>query len=182
MIKNISTKITIFILMVSFTFVSCLSQKEKAQRTEVIEQAIAKNKFKFIAQNAQPMRSNYVLIGNAGSVNSFTLNPLLTNNLNGFYDLTLKGDSLMCHLPYFGVVNQLQNYNGNNNGIKFTSTDFTLDKNITKKGIIEYTIIPKDKDQASKFVLFVDKSGFASLNVIFQNRDAIRFSGNIEQI
>jgi hypothetical protein len=180
--KNSNSKITIFLLMMSIGLFGCLSQKEKTEREVAIEKAILNNEFKFVAQNAQPLRSNYVLIGGTGNINSFMLNPLITNNLNGFYDIIIKQDSLICNLPYFGVVNQLQNYNSNDSGIKFTTTDFTLDKNVNDKGLTEYIIIPKNKEKASKFFLTVDKSGFASLNVIFQNKDAIRFNGNIEII
>ena len=168
--------------MISISLFGCLSQKEKTERNAAIENAISKNEFKFVAQNAQPLRSNYTLIGGAGTINNFILNPILTNNLNGFYDVVLKQDSLICNLPYFGVVNQLQNYGSNDSGIKLTTTEFTLDKKVNEKGLTEYTIIPKDKQKASKFFLTVDKSGFASLNVVFQNKDAIRFNGNIEII
>ncbi len=160
----------------------CLSQKEKTKRSVRIEEVILKNEFKFVAQNVQPLRSNFNLIGTSGNINNIMINPIITNNLNDIYDFTIKNDSLICNLPYFGVVNQLQNYNSNDNGIKFTTTDFTLDKKVNKKGLIEYVIIPKNKEQSSKFFLSVDKNGFASLNIIFRNRETIRFNGQLESI
>jgi hypothetical protein len=180
--KNSGVKIIIILMMLSFGLFSCLTQKEKSELNSALETAVSKDCFKFVAQNAQPLRNNFVLIGNAGNINNLILNPLITNNLNGYYDVVIKQDSIICNLPYFGVVNQASGYNTRDNGIKFTTTDFTLDKKINKKGITEYVIIPKNIEKASKLFFTIDKNGYASLNIQFQNRDAIRFSGNIEQI
>ena len=168
--------------MINLSLLSCLSQKVNVEIRVALENAISKNEFRFVAQNAQPLRSNYVLLGGAGSVNNFMINPLITNNLNGMYDFVIKQDSLICNLPYFGVVNQLQNYNGTDNGIKFTITDFSFNKKTNKNGLTEYTIIPKNIEKASKIFLSVNQNGFASLNLIFQNKEAIRFNGSIEKI
>ena len=90
--------------MINLSLLSCLSQKEKVENRVALENAISKNEFRFVAQNAQPLRSSYVLLGGAGSVNNFMINPLITNNLNGMYDFVIKQDSLIWHqfhkLPY----------------------------------------------------------------------------------
>jgi hypothetical protein len=179
--KNSCTKILIIICLLGSTLTSCLTEKEKLSKTMAIKEALKTNNFKFVAQNAQPLRSTFNLVNSVG-INSFTLNPLLINNLNGYYDLTIKNDSLLCNLPYFGVVNQLQSYNSNDTGIKINTTDYDLSKTTNDKGIIELTIIPKDTQKANKLFLTINKSGFASLNITFINKDAIRFTGSIEPI
>lgn len=101
-------------------------------------------------------------------------------NLIGNYNfLTISGDSISSHLPYFGEVRSSANYGSNNGAITFKGT--------TKN----YTVI-KNKD-ASYNILFDAKSNTESFEVniklfpnlhssIFLNgftRSSIRYDGTV---
>lgn len=157
---------------------SCLTQKEKLEQSVIIKTIINEKDFKFVATSAQPQRSVYFFpLSNYNLV----LNPMITQNLNGIYSLSVSKDSLSCYLPYFGVVNQSIPYNNENQGIKFISNSFSYDQKENGKGAFNITIIPKEKRSANKFYLNVNTDGSATLNVNFNDRDGILFYGNIQQ-
>lgn len=130
-----------------------------------------------MATSAQPQRSNYFFpLSNYNLI----LNPIITQNLGGIYSLSVVKDSLNCHLPYFGVVNQSIPYNTSDQGIKFISNTFSYEKEESEKRNYIITIIPKEKQSANKFYLSVNTDGSASLNINFNDREGILFYGNIQ--
>ena len=158
---------------------SCLTQKEKLEQTAIVKKIVNNNDFKFVATSAQPQKASFLF---PFSNYNLVLNPMITQNLNGLYSLSVNNDTLQCHLPYFGVVNQSNSYNTLDQGIKFISNSFTYQKEENKKGDFNIAIIPKDKQKANKFYLNVNIDGSATLNVNFIDRDAISFFGNIQPI
>lgn len=179
--KNIKNKIAIGLLSLSFlTFItSCLTQKEKLTQSAEVKSIIAQKDFKFVATSAQPQRTNYFF---PFSNYNFVLNPMITQNLNGFYNLTIKNDSLNCFLPYFGVVNQSIAYNSSDQGIKFISNNFSYEQKENSDGNYSITIVPKENQRANKLYLNVSADGSASLNINFNDREGILFYGNIQQV
>ena len=158
---------------------SCLTQKEKIEQNVELQKIITQKKFRFVATSAQPQRTNYFF---PFSNYNLVLNPMITQNLNGYYSLSINNDTLNCHLPYFGVVNQSIAYNSADQGIKFTSSDFSYEQKQNSNGNYSITIVPKEKQRANKLYLNVSADGFASLNIIFNDRDGILFYGNIQAI
>ncbi|MEO5909294.1 MAG: DUF4251 domain-containing protein [Pelobium sp.] len=156
-------KIT-FLLILCILATSCLTQKEKETNRSQVNEMIKNNRFKFEAQQANPLRPDII------SAN--------LRNLNGNYSLSLSKDTLKCYLPYFGVARSAP-YNSTDNGLNFTSTDFSYDKVEKSKGAYEITIIPNDTDKANKLYFTISENGSASLNVTSNNRDPISFTGNI---
>lgn len=146
-------------------FASCATQKEKQARLTLIDSLIKTGNFKFVAQQANPLRAGLI-------------SPRL-QQLDGSYYLEISKDTIKSYLPYFGVA-QSAPYSSNENGIRFTTTDFTYTKAEDKKGF-DITIIPKNTDKANKMFLSISRGGGATLNVNSNNRDAISFNGTIEQ-
>lgn len=157
--KNLFKILTLTIL--STLFLSCLTQKEKDDKISELTRIIKTNNFKFIAQQALPMRMTAL-------------------QLTSEYFLTVSHDSINCFLPYFGVANQAP-YGGTNNAIEFITTDFTYAKKSNYNGSYEITIIPKKTDKATKLYLSISADGFANLNVASNYRDPINFYGVIEK-
>lgn len=153
------------ILSLTLFIASCATQKEKQMRLTLVDSLIKTNNFKFVAQRANPLRGNIVS------------QRLL--QLDSYYYLKVSKDTIVSYLPFFGVVQQAP-YGSNDNGIQFTSTNFTLDKKATRNGF-DITIIPKKTDKATKLFLNISETGVATLNVTSNTRDAISFSGNIEK-
>lgn len=159
------TKLTLIFLML-IIFSSCATQKEKQTRVTLVDSLIKSNDFKFVAQQANPLRGGLI-------------SSRLTQ-LDGSYFLKISKDTINCYLPYFGVAQQAP-YGSTENGIQFISTAFSYDKINKEKGSYQITIIPKNTEKASKLFLSITESGYAILNVNSNNRDAISFTGNIEK-
>jgi hypothetical protein len=62
-------------------------------------------------------------------------------------------------------------------GIKFTSTANSYNVKDRKKGGWDITIVPSDTKDVRQMFLSVSEDGYANLNVISNNRQAIRFDG-----
>lgn len=154
-----------FALSLCFLIGACASQKEKQARLSLVDSLVKANNFKFVAQQANPLRSNIVS------------QHLL--QLDGTYYLKVSKDTIDAYLPYFGVAQQAP-FGSTDNGIQFKTTDFEYSKKQTSKGF-EINIIPKKTDKANKLFLSITENGDATLNVNSNNRDAISFSGSIEK-
>ncbi|OAQ42215.1 hypothetical protein A5893_03620 [Pedobacter psychrophilus] len=165
--KNLFSFKYLILIFISLTILSsCATQKEKQARITLIDSLIKNNDFKFVAQQANPLR---------GGLISQRL-----RQLDNSYFLKISKDSINCYLPYFGVAQQAP-YGSTNNGIQFISTDFSYDKTVDSKGGYQITISPKNTDKARTLYLMIGQSGNATLNVNSNNRDAISFTGNIEK-
>ena len=154
-------------LVIGFCFLlsACATQKEKQARVSLIDSLMKSNSFKFVAQQANPLRASLI--------------DSRLKQLDGSYYLKINKDTLDCYLPYFGVAQQAP-YGSNDNGIQFTTTKFTYDKKQLGK-TFEITIVPKNTDKANRLFLSISESGTATLNVNSNNRDAISFNGTIEK-
>lgn len=102
--------------------------------------------------------------------------------LTPYYDLTVAKDSVIAYLPYFGVAYSGAGYNNSDdNGIKFTSTDFEYRSDQKKNGSWLIFIKPKDSRTTNQVVLTVQLNGSANLSVISNNRQQISFDGYIKE-
>jgi hypothetical protein len=100
------------------------------------------------------------------------------------YDMVVSKDTLQTYLPYYGQVT-LAPTDASDGGIKLNTTNFSYEAKAGKKGGYEIVIKPTDNFyQGSKDVRYmrmqVSATGYASLQVISNNRDPISFNGTIE--
>jgi hypothetical protein len=96
------------------------------------------------------------------------------------YGLTLKGDTLVSYLPYFGRAYTAQ-IGSSRSPLDFTSTKFTYDLKPKKKGGWELHIKPVDQRDVRQFFLSVSEKGNAMLQVLSNDRQPISFNGYIAQ-
>ncbi|WP_129718343.1 DUF4251 domain-containing protein [Pedobacter sp. SYP-B3415] len=153
----------------------------KAQVTdkEALSGLIRSKKFVFNASAALPLNSLDVsrIMSRMQGVNSGSM-----IQLNGMqYDLQLNGDTLKAYLPYFGRA-FVAPYNPNENGIKFTSTNFTMKETRKKRGGWVITFTTKDVKDNHRFTLDVSEKGYATLIANSNNRQAITFNGTIDEL
>jgi len=99
------------------------------------------------------------------------------------YDLTVSKDTVTAYLPYYGRVT-LAPIDPTDGGVKFTSTSFSYKSTVDKKGSYNIVITPNERnDRGSKDVRYirlnVGATGYASLQVISNNRDPITYNGTI---
>jgi hypothetical protein len=151
-----------FVLITAFFF-ACSSAKETDQTfsQDDLVQAINNNRWTFTANNASPSYGN-------------------TRNLTAGYFITLKNDTLLSALPYYGKLNSPAGALSGN-PLDFRSTEFTLSKEDKKPGEWIVTINRPDREvQSLMFTLF--DNGSAQLNVIMTNRTGISFSGRVAPV
>lgn len=125
-----------------------------------LEKMLSGKDFVFKAQTALPLRGG-------------------SRHLTTDYDLRLSGDSLISYLPYFGRAYTAP-MASDENGLQFTSTDFSYTVHKKKKGW-DVTILPRDTREVREMFLSITTSGYGRLQVSSNNRDGISFNGYIDK-
>lgn len=93
------------------------------------------------------------------------------------YVLTVHGDSLTCDLPYMGRV--YQPTISSNSGLTFTSTKFTYENTVRKKGGWSVNIQTKDQSNSRRFIVTVFEDGNVSMNVNCTERQPVSYRGSL---
>ena len=136
-----------------------LAQNAGDQTEEVLTSAIEKKSYTYRVQSVTPMKGG-------------------TRQLNPGYTLTVKGDTLIANLPYFGRV--YQSTIGGDAGFNFTSYVFDYQVKPRKKGGWIVTIKTKDLPSQRQFNLTVSKNGSTSLSVLCSDRESISYYGALD--
>ncbi|HEY9343091.1 MAG TPA: DUF4251 domain-containing protein [Hanamia sp.] len=149
-------------LFLALVFFQCTSSKKvTAIQPGDVNTMIDAHEFKFIAERVTPLRGRM-------------------RHLTSSYDVTVKNDSLVSYLPFFGRAYQAP-MNPSEGGIQFTSTQFSYEVNADKKNSWNVIIKPKDQQDVQQFLFTIFDNGTATLNVTSTNRDPISFYGNIQK-
>ena len=155
-----------------FTAVQASAQTDKETTAKLVDSKT----LTFNATSAQPLANadlNAILSRMPGGQGGGNI------QLNGaMYDLKITKDSVVAYLPYYGRA-YTATMNPDDSGIRFKSKDFTYKVEQKKKGNWIITINPKDVKDGQRLTLNVGTTGYAMLNVINNNRQAITFSGYI---
>jgi len=163
---------TFLMLAAVFTTVQVSAQTDKETTARLVESKT----LTFNATTAQPlsnMEINAILSKMPGGQGGGTI------QLSGSrYDLKITKDSVLAYLPYYGRA-YTATMNTDDSGIRFKSKDFTYKTEKKKKGNWIITINPKDVKNGQRLTLNVGTTGYATLNVIDNNRQAITFNGYI---
>jgi hypothetical protein len=157
--KNISVGLILLIVLFSN---GLYAQKKDDLKKETIERAVTSRNYVFKAETVMP----------TGAVPN--------RQLSYGYDLRVSPDTIVSYLPYFGRAYTAP-MDPSKGGIQFTSTKFEYKETKRKKGGWEILIKPKDTQDVSQMVLTVSETGFASLQVISNNRQPISFNGNVDE-
>jgi hypothetical protein len=169
--KTLINYLTALLLILSLP---AFAQTDEATTKKIVED----QDFRFVATTALPLSSQEVTAvlyrlnspNGAGAI-----------DLNGSrYDLVIKKDSITAYLPYYGR-SYSPSMDPNDAGTKFKSKDFEYLKTKRKKGGWNIVIVPKDVKDSQKLTLYVSKSGYATLNVMNNNRQPISFNGYIAE-
>ncbi|NTS40557.1 DUF4251 domain-containing protein [Flavisolibacter sp. BT320] len=133
-----------------------------AQETDaaVLKSILQNKSFTFRAQSAWPLQGTVV-------------------QLTAGYDMKILQDSINTYLPYFGRA-YTSNYT-TENGIKFISKKFDYKLKEKHKGGWDLTIRPTDTRDITELTYSISGNGYATLQVISNNRQAISFYGVIEK-
>jgi hypothetical protein len=133
-----------------------------AQETDaaVLKSILQTKNFTFRAQSAWPLQGAVV-------------------QLTAGYDMKILQDSINTYLPYFGRA-YTSGYS-TDNGIKFISKKFDYKLKEKNKGGWELTIRPNDTRDVTELTYSISANGYATLQVISTNRQAISFYGVVEK-
>ena len=174
-------KITIVGLLFIASIISCSTTKNKFTQAETmkLDSLVHQKEFTIVSDWASPQTSTAMQqIQNAGVLppGSGVGNVNLIGNANF---LTISGDSISSHLPYFGEVRMSANYGGSNSAITF-------------KGVVKNYKVIKNKDN-SYSLRFEAKSNAETFDVVIKlfpnlhstiflngmTRSSIRYEGTV---
>jgi hypothetical protein len=129
--------------------------------SSTLKNILSTKSFVFKAQSAWPLQGTVV-------------------QLNAGYDMRVLQDSINTYLPYFGRAFQ-SSYAGTDGGISFTSKKFDYRLREKQAGGWDLTIRPVDHRDILEMNYSVSTNGYATLQVISNNRQAISYYGVIEK-
>jgi uncharacterized protein DUF4251 len=153
--KKVKNFVLLFLSFVTITVTAAAQEKKE----DKIKRIVGEQNYVFVAQLVNPQ--------NGRSRNLNTLD----------YTLTVRKDSVISYLPYFGRAYSAP-INSSDGGIKFTSTQFDY-INSPKGNKWQITIKPKDGTDVQQMYLDIFDNGNATLQVTSNNRQGISFNGYI---
>ncbi|MEN0055859.1 MAG: DUF4251 domain-containing protein [Mucilaginibacter sp.] len=165
-LNKIATLFLMSLISISLVHAQTSRKDKKAAHAAEIKSMVEAQDYVFDANYVTPMRG-------------------ISRSLNSPYDLVISKDTITAFLPYFGQAYQAP-YNPTDGGIKFTTTKFSYNSKVGKKGDWTITIKPTDRSisnwrDVQTMTLSISTDGYASLQVISTNRDPISFNGTIEK-
>jgi hypothetical protein len=177
------------LLIVMFSSVKiCFTQAQgtkadkQAAKVAAIKKLIDSKKFVFVAQYANPIG------GGITSLNGRMISVVPNTNgnagrvyLSSSYDVTVRPDSVITYLPYFGTAQFDAGYNPTDGGIKFTSTKFGYATEKGKKGFTQVTVTPTDAKYNQKMTFNISPNGEATLSMNITNKSFISYDGYIAE-
>ncbi|MES2650821.1 MAG: DUF4251 domain-containing protein [Bacteroidota bacterium] len=164
----------LFLMLFTIVSFSVNAQTDKATTKRIVE---AKH-FTFIASTAMPMNSteiNNILSRMPGANGGGAI------NLNGEnYDVRITADSLVAYLPYYGRSFSAP-IGRDESGYKFTSTKFSYESKLRKKGGWQISINPKDTKESVRMNLTITENGYATLIISSNNKQSITYNGYLAE-
>ncbi len=141
----------------------CGTTREATFMNQELEKALTSDSWLFTAQQSNPQ-------------------PPANRGLDAGYELKCDKGKLQSYLPYFG-----RSYSGtvaysNQNPLDFTTTEYTIQRNNGKKGSKVLLIRPGSVKEILEYRLTVFSNGRATLDVTFNNRSPMSFSGQLAAI
>ncbi|WP_113654503.1 DUF4251 domain-containing protein [Pedobacter namyangjuensis] len=151
------------------------AQTDKATTKRIVDD---KN-FVFVATSAMPL--NATDISNVLNRMPGNMNTGGNINLTGSsYDVRITADSVVSYLPYYGRSFSAP-IGRDESGFRFTSKKFSYASKATKKGGWSITINSKDVKDNVRMNLSITQSGYATLNVMSNNKQSISYNGYISE-
>ena len=98
--------------------------------------------------------------------------------LTSDYDLRISKSAVVSYLPYYGEA-YVAPMDPTKNGLDFTTKNFSYTSTPGKKDGWMVTIKPNDYKDVQQMTLNISSDGYATLQVISLNRQAISYNGVI---
>ncbi|MEE1946079.1 DUF4251 domain-containing protein [Pedobacter sp. KR3-3] len=159
----------------AFLATTAFAQTDKATTRKIVED---KN-YTFVATSATPLNgsdiNNILSKMPGGGANGGNINLTGSN-----YDVRITKDSLVAYLPFYGrsYTAPLSN---EESGFKFTSKNFIYDTTKRKRGGWDVRIYAKDVKDGPQLTFSISESGYATLSMVSNNRQAITYNGYLSE-
>jgi hypothetical protein len=165
--KQSTIKFLAVFIFLSLLLFQCSSSKKTVNESAPLHAADIKSmvdnqQFIFVAERVNPLRGR---------------SRILTSE----YDVSVKKDSLVSYLPYFGRAYQAP-INPAEGGIQFTSTRYSYDVSPNRKNGWDVNIKPGDYQDVQQLSFSIFDNGSATLNVTSTYKDPISFGGYVKKI
>jgi hypothetical protein len=169
MIKlNIMKKLSFITAILSVIFITAIcplsaqktKQEKKAEKEAAIKALMDAQHFDFEAQTAVPVG-------------------MKTRQLTSAYEVRVRKDTIESYLPYFGKAYTAP-ISSSDAGIQFKTTDFKYISKEGKKGGWDITIDLKKAGDTRSMIFYISADGYATLQVMSNNRQSISFYGSIK--
>ncbi|MDR0863813.1 MAG: DUF4251 domain-containing protein [Candidatus Symbiothrix sp.] len=154
-----------FILMLLAVLAACSSLKQTKEEKEIrlvqVSESVKKDHYTIEVDRANPMRGKTI-----------TLTPT--------YDLTIRNDSAIAYLPYFGRVTYAP-YGGGEGGIKFAQKMEEYQIGLNAKGdgwLVRFNIHTPEYNYTFNITIY--QEGKAYISVTSSQRDPITFDGEMK--
>lgn len=133
----------------------------------------------------QKKQDNYAQLKNLVDSKKFRFHALSataqkgrTVQLTSGYYLKLNSDSLGVDLPYYGRAYS-SDYGSTDVSVQFKTNQFTYSADSVKKGGWDITIVPKNQPKANKIFISITASGYSTVQITSNSRQAVSYYGNI---
>ena len=146
----------LFVIIPGCTASKDLQKAEKAANEAALREAIANRSFVVEVNRALPMNMS-------------------SRMLNSSYTLTVNGNSMKSHLPYFGRAYSVAY--GGGEGLIFDAVILDYELSLDKKGKALITFNAESKEDRFAFRIHILPNGSSSIEVTSMNRQPISFNG-----
>jgi len=153
-------KWAIFVAATAFMLAAChtLTPEEKAQHAEQVQTALADRHFKIGVRSAYPRRGGMI-------------------NVTSDFFLEVSGDSVYSYLPFFGRAYYVPL--GGGKGLHFDAKILDFIEKRVKKDITRVVFVTNSGEDTYRYTLDIYDNGQATIDVLPQERDRIRFDGEL---
>jgi hypothetical protein len=153
-------KIVTYLFVLAVGVVGSGKAVAQESNSNTLKTILTNKNFVFKAQSAWPLKGTVV-------------------QLTAGYDMKVIQDSINTYLPYFGRAFSASY--GGDGGINFISKKFDYKVKEKQKGGWEVSIKPTDTRDVTELTYSISTNGYATLQVISNNRQAISYYGIIEK-
>ena len=159
--KTISLFLTGMMAIATLGFVSCSSSNvmSKSERAQAVKKQIEDRQYTIEVNRMIPMNGR-------------------ARELTPTYSLSINGDTINSHLPYFGTAYSIPY--GGGQGLIFKAPITVYSENFDAKGTADISIRTRSEDDNYVYRIQVFENGSTTIHVTPNNRQAITFYGSIE--
>jgi hypothetical protein len=138
-----------------------LSKEEKAAREAAIRGAVEKHEYIIDVNRMTPMKSG-------------------SKTLTSAYSITIKGDTIVSYLPYFGEAYSIPY--GGGKGLNFKAKITGYNQMFDSKGKAIIKVDTRNEEDQYHYFIEIFPDGLTSINVRSNKRQSISFHGTASEI